>query len=395
MKQKIKQLAGEYLEEIIEIRRHLHAHPELSNRESKTMAFISEQLTKFGIEHKTGVFKTGILGIIRGKNPGRKVIALRADIDALPIQEENEIEYASKNNGVMHACGHDVHTGSLLGTAKILQELKAEFEGTVKLIFQPAEEKIPGGAKYMIQEGVLKEPKVESIFGQHVFPELQAGKVGFKKGKFMASTDEINLIIKGKGGHAAMPDQLIDPVLIASHLVVALQQIVSRNANYTVPTVLSFGEFIAAGTYNVIPGEVRIKGTFRTFDEKWRKKAHNNISRLAQSLAEGMGGVCEVFINEGYPYLINDEELTEKAIWRAKEFLGEENVVDLDLRMTAEDFAYFSQEIPGCFYRLGVANEEKGITSNLHTPTFNVDEYSLQTGMGLMAWLTIQELNDK
>ena len=393
MIQKIKELSGAYLEDIIQIRRHLHAHPELSTEETETMKYISAQLKEFGIEHETGIFQTGILGIIRGKNPDSKVIALRADIDALPIQEKNEIDYKSKNEGVMHACGHDVHTGSLLGTARILQEMKDDFEGTVKLIFQPAEEKIPGGAKFMIQEGVLENPRVENIIGQHVFPEMEAGKVGFKTGKYMASTDEINLLVKGKGGHAAMPNQLIDPVLIASHIIVALQQVVSRNADYTIPTVLSFGEFKAEGTYNVVPDEVRIKGTFRTFDESWRKKAHNRISKIAQNIAEAMGGICEVFINQGYPFVVNHEEMTKKAITHAREYLGEENVVDLNLRMTGEDFAYFSQEIPGCFYRLGVANDAKGITSNLHTPTFNVDEKSLQTGMGLMAWLAIRELS--
>ncbi len=393
IKDQIKYLAEKYHFGIVDIRRHMHRYPELSNQEFETSKYISGKLKEFGIEHRTGVFKTGIVGSIEGKNPGKKLVALRADIDALPIHEKNDVEYISKNSGVMHACGHDVHTASLLGAAKILHQLRDHFEGSIRLIFQPAEEKIPGGAKFMIEEGVLEDPKVNSIIGQHVFPELEAGKVGFKTGKYMASSDEINLTIKGKGGHAAMPDRLVDPVLIASHIIVALQQIVSRNANYSIPTVLSFGEILAEGTYNVIPDEVKIRGTFRTFDEAWRKKAHENITRLARSVADGMGGECEVVIDNGYPYLVNDDILTENAFLAAREYLGDDNVVELKLRMTGEDFAYYAQAVPGCFYRLGTASEVLGITSNLHTPTFDVDEKSLTTGMGLMAWLAINELN--
>lgn len=392
IKEQIRQLAKEFHQEIIRIRRHIHHNPELSNEEFETARFISNVLKQAGIEHKTGVFKTGIVGLIKGRNPDKKVVALRADIDALPVTELNDVEYKSKNPGKMHACGHDVHTASLLGAAMILNKIRNEFEGSIKLVFQPAEEKIPGGAKFMIEEGVLESPEVDSIIGQHVFPELEAGKVGFKTGKYMASTDEINIKVKGSGGHAAMPDILVDPVLIAAHILVSLQQIVSRNANYNVPTVLSFGEFKAHGTYNVIPDEVKLKGTFRTFDEKWREEAHQNITKMAKSIGEGMGGECEVFIDKGYPYLVNDDIVTENAVRSAEEYLGEENVVELGLRMTAEDFAYFSQAVPGVFYRIGVSNKAQGINSNLHTPTFDVDESSLETGVGLMAWLAINEL---
>jgi amidohydrolase len=314
-------------------------------------------------------------------------------MDALPIQEKNEIDYRSQNEGKMHACGHDVHTASLLGAARILQELRDRFEGTVKLIFQPSEEKYPGGAKVMIAEGVLERPSPSVIFGQHVFPELEAGKVGMKSGKYMASTDEIHMTIKGKGGHGAIPQKNIDPVLIASHLVVALQQVVSRNASPAMPTVLSFGRFIAEGQTNIIPDEVKLSGIMRTFDETWRAEMKNRITTLAKGMAESMGGSCEVFIDPGYPFLVNDPVTTEKARNHAIEYLGSDQVVELELRTTAEDFAYFSQQVPGCFYRLGTRNEKAGITSNLHTATFNVDEESLLTGMGLMAWLTVRALN--
>ena len=392
LKNKIKDLASNYLEDIIKVRRHIHAHPELSNQEHETAAFVAKVLRDTGIEVETGVFENGLVALVKGKNPDKRIIALRADMDALPIQEENNISYKSTNSGVMHACGHDVHTSSLLGTAKILHALRDEFEGSVKFIFQPAEEKNPGGAKPMIEAGVLENPKPELMFGQHVFPELEAGKAGFRSGKYMASSDEINLTIKGKGGHGAMPYNIIDPVLIASQILVSLQQIVSRNAHYSIPTVLSFGRFIANGDYNVIPNEVNLKGTFRTFDEKWRAQAHIKIEQMAKSIAQAAGGDCEVFINKGYPFLVNDDELTNRCFKHAKEYLGEENVVELDLRMTAEDFAYFAQELPSCFYRLGVGNQKLGITSNLHTPTFNVDESSLETGMGLMAWFSLNEL---
>jgi len=392
LKQKIKNLSAEYFHEIIEIRRHIHQYPELSNQEYKTSDFIASRLKKFGIPFEQGIFKTGIVGLIEGKNPDSKVVALRADIDALPVKEKNDIEYISKNKGIMHACGHDVHTSSLLGTAKILNKLKEYFEGTVKLIFQPAEEKIPGGAKFMIEEGVLENPKVDIIIGQHVYPDLEVGKIGMKSGKYMASTDEITLTVTGNGGHAAMPDLIINPLVIASQIIISMQQIISLNPNKNTPTVLSFGRFIANGTYNVIPHEVEIKGTFRAFDEKWRAKAHEQIKKTAKLIAENAGGTCEVFINKGYPFLINDDVITENAYKSAVEYLGEENVVDLDLRMSSEDFAYYSQIVPGCFYRLGTNNKTKGITSNLHTHDFNVDEKSLEIGMGLMAWIAVNEL---
>lgn len=392
LKEKIHSLAASKLEEIIKIRRHLHANPELSFKEFETCEYVASVLDKAGISYKKGIVETGIVALIEGKNPSRKVIALRADLDALPIQEANDKEYRSKNKGVMHACGHDVHTASLLGAALILMELKERFEGTIKLIFQPGEEKLPGGASLMIKEGVLKDPAPAAIIGQHVFPELEAGKVGFRAGKYMASSDEIYITVKGKGGHGGMPHQCIDPILIAAHVVVALQQITSRNAYPIIPTVLSFGKIEGGKTTNVIPGEVCLAGTLRTLDEKWRSEVHEKIKKITEGVCTAMGGQAEVTIIKGTPCVYNEERLTEQMRKAAEDYLGRENVTDLDLRMTAEDFAFYTQHIPGCFYRLGVRNEAMGITSSVHTPTFDIDEKALETGMGLMAWLAVESL---
>jgi amidohydrolase len=392
LKNRIKRLSKGYLKEITLIRRQLHTHPELSSKEIQTSSFISRQLAAWGIEHQTGIAGHGIVGIIRGDKPGDKVIALRADMDALPIKENNRVPYVSKNPGVMHACGHDVHMASLLGTARILKSLEPELCGTVKLIFQPSEEKYPGGALPMIQAGVLDNPRPAFIIGQHVFPELEAGKIGLRSGKYMASTDEVHLTIKGKGGHAAIPHKVIDPVVITAQIILALQQVVSRNAQPTIPSVLSFGRIIADGQANIIPDEVKVSGTMRTFDEEWRLEMQSRIRTISSSIASGMGGRCDVTIRKGYPFVYNDPLITKKIKDYAEDYLGKENVAELDMRMTAEDFSYFAQEIPGCFYRLGVMNEALGFTSNLHTSTFDVDESSLETGMGLMSWIVANEL---
>jgi amidohydrolase len=394
LKEKIKSLARQHHPGVVQCRRHIHSNPELSFEEHQTSAFVAGKLKEFGIPFKNGIAGTGIVGIIEGRNPSKKAIALRADMDALPIEEKNEVEYKSRNRGVMHACGHDVHTSCLLGAAQILSELKNEFEGSVKLIFQPGEEKLPGGASLMIREGALKNPIPSGILGQHVMPFIKAGKVGFRKGMYMASTDEIYVTVKGKGGHAAQPHMNVDPVLIASHMIVALQQLVSRQAKPGVPTVLSFGKVIANGATNIIPDEVKIEGTFRTFNEEWRADAHLRMKKMAESLAEGMGGKCEFNVMKGYPFLVNDEKLTSSARKYAEEFLGAENVEDLDIWMAGEDFAFYSQEISACFYRLGTRNEEKGITSPVHTPTFDIDESALETGAGLMAWIAVKELGN-
>jgi len=395
LKEKIKRLAAEIHPEIIEIRRHLHSRPELSFQEVETGKFIARKLGEFGIPYEQGWGGNGVVAIIEGKNPKEKIIALRADIDALPIVEANDVPYKSKNEGVMHACGHDVHTSSLLGTAKILNTLKGEFQGTIKLIFQPAEEKLPGGASILIAAGVLENPKPAIIFGQHVHPPLEAGKVGFRPGMFMASADEIYVSVKGKGGHGALPHECVDPVLIASHIVVALQQIVSRNANPFIPSVLTFGKINSiGGATNIIPNEVKLEGTFRTMDEGWREEAHRRMKNMAENMATSMGGICSFEIVKGYPFLKNDEPLTLRARSFAVEYLGAENVVDLPMRMTAEDFAWYSHQIPACFYRIGTGNVAKGITSPVHTDTFNVDEDCLVTGTGLMSWLAVKELGN-
>ncbi|MFO7978210.1 MAG: M20 family metallopeptidase [Bacteroidales bacterium] len=394
LKQQIRELAKEYLEDVIYYRRHFHATPELSMKEFQTSAFIAARLSEMGIPHETGIATTGIVALIKGQEPDSGVIALRADMDALPIHEENSVDYKSHHPGVMHACGHDVHMASLLGVARILNQLKHQWRGTVKLIFQPSEEKYPGGASLMIRAGVLENPAPAAILGQHVFPGLPAGKIGVRSGRYMASTDEIFITVKGKGGHAATPHMVTDPVLIASHLVVALQQIVSRNAQPYMPTVLSFGRIIGEGHTNVIPDQVKLEGTVRTFDEEWREKIHHRIREIAVFTTQGMGGDCEVVIDRGYPYLVNDPALTRNFRQWATEYLGAENVEELDLSMTAEDFAYYSQRMPACFYRLGTRNVEKGITANLHSATFDVDEKALETGIGLMAWSAIKQLVD-
>ncbi len=392
LSEKIKEIAAKYSEDTISFRRYLHRNPELSFEEYNTSKFVAEKLKSFGVETTEGIAGTGVVGLIKGKNADKKVIALRADMDALPIIEQNEVPYKSKNPGVMHACGHDVHTSSLLGTARILSELKDQFEGTVKFIFQPGEEKIPGGASLMIKEGVLKNPSPNNILGQHVATAIPAGKVGFRPGMYMASADEIYVTVKGKGGHAAMPDKSIDSILIASHIIVALQQIVSRNCDPRIPCVLSFGKIVGMGATNIIPEEVKIEGTFRTMDENWRKEAKIKMKKMAEAIADGMGAVCEFTILNGYPYLQNAPELTSRMKKAAQNFLGEENVLDLDIWMAAEDFAFYTQHVDACFYRLGIRNEARGIISGVHTSTFDIDESALQVGSGLMACLAIEEL---
>lgn len=392
LKENIKTLAGKYREDIISCRRHLHMNPELSFQEFNTQKFVEQKLKEYGVDNFHRLANTGVVAIIEGKNPSKKVIALRADMDALPIVETNKVDYKSKNDGVMHACGHDVHTSSLLGVARILNELKENFEGTIKFIFQPGEEKLPGGASMMIKEGVLMNPAPSSVIGQHVMPQIKAGKVGFRKGLYMASTDEIYVKVKGKGGHGAMPHLTIDPVLITAHMLVALQQIVSRNAKPSLPSVLSFGKVIANGATNVIPDEVYLEGTFRTLNEEWRDEAHQKMKKMAEGIAESMGGKCEFNIVRGYPFLVNDDNVTDRARKFAEEYVGYENVEDLEIWMAAEDFAFYSQQTPACFYRLGVRNEERGIVSSVHTSTFDIDESALETGMGLMAWMAVREL---
>jgi len=392
-KEHIQALSQNIFNEVVANRRHLHANPELSFHEVETSAFVAKKLEDMGLEyHKMA--NTGLVALIKGDKPSDQVVALRADMDALPILEANDVPYKSQNNGVMHACGHDAHTSSLLGTARILTELKSQFAGTVKLIFQPAEEKLPGGASLMIQEGVLENPKPQAVLGQHVMPWIDAGKVGFRAGKYMASTDEIYVTVKGKGGHGAQPQANIDPVIITAYILTALQTIISRYNDPKSPSVLSFGKVIANGATNVIPNEVYLEGTFRTMDEAWRADAHKKMKKMAEGIAESMGGSCDFNIMRGYPFLINEEKLTNAVRGYAEDYLGKENVLDLDIWMAAEDFAYYTQVADSCFYRLGTRNESRGITSSVHTPTFDVEEDAFKVSTGLMAYMALKQLGN-
>jgi amidohydrolase len=392
MKNEIKKLANDYLEDIVAIRRHIHANPELSFEEKETSAFVAAKLDEIGIPYKTGYAEYGLLGIIKGGKGKGKTIALRGDMDALPIIEENNLPFKSLHSGRMHACGHDIHTSCLLGAARILNSLKNEISGTILLVFQPGEEKIPGGASLMMADGLFDEYVPDLIIGQHVYPELPAGDVGFRPGQYMASADEIYITLKGKGGHAALPHNTIDTVLMASQTVVTLQQVVSRIIPTQVPAVLSFGNIVCKSAMNIIPETVKLEGTFRTMDEKWRYIAHEKITKLTQSVADGMGGTCDVDIQIGFPSVYNNPEVTLAAQKAAKEFLGETPVHDLDIRMTAEDFGWYAQKYPACFYRLGVGHTDGTFSGGLHSSNFLVNEKAIETGMALMAYLAVDAL---
>ena len=388
MLEKIKTLSAKYKNEFINIRREIHANPELSYIEFETSIYIQTKLTEWGIPFEVKA-TTGVVAIIKGKNASQRIVALRADMDALPIVEENDVPYKSKNYGVMHACGHDVHTTCLLGAAKILNETKDDWTGTVKLIFQPGEEKNPGGASLLIKEGVLENPVPQKIFALHVHPGMEPGQFSFRGGMVMASADEIYITIKAKGGHAAAPQYTADTILIASQLVVSLQQIISRNNDPFNPSVLSITSIQGGNTTNVIPSEVKLMGTFRAMNEVWRFKAHELIKNQTELLVKSMGGEVDLKIDVGYPFVNNNEELSAAARKLAEEFAGSDNVTETELRMGAEDFAYYSQLIPACFFRLGAGNKEKGITNMVHTPVFNVDEDAIEHGIGMMAWLGV------
>ena len=382
----IQQLARAYKAESIAIRQHLHANPELSYQEVETAKFVREKLASYGIA-STLMATTGVVACIEGVNPQSRVVALRADMDALPIAEANDLPYKSKHNGIMHACGHDVHTTCLLGAAKILLETKAHWHGTVKLIFQPGEEKNPGGASLMIADGVLQNPTPAGIVALHVHPGLPTGNLSFRTGTVMASADELYITIGSKGGHAAAPHLTTDTIVVAAHLIVALQQIVSRCNDPFNPTVLSISSIQGGHTTNVIPNEVKLMGTLRCMNETWRSKAHELITKLVNELCAAMGATAHLHIDKGYPTVINDGPLTQKATQLAQQFVGAGAVSETEKRMGAEDFGYYAQQIPACFFRLGVMNIEKGIISGVHTPTFNIDEDAIETGVGMMAWL--------
>jgi amidohydrolase len=375
-----KLITSPYFPQLVTWRNHLHAHPELSWEEVETTKFIESELIKLGITDIQKPLKTGLVAIIKGNTDNGKCIALRADIDALPITEQNTCEYKSKNEGVMHACGHDVHTTCLLGAAKYLVKNKDKWSGTIKLIFQPSEEKQPSGAEAMIKAGVLDNPKVESIIGLHVTPELEVGKLGFRKAQFMASADEVYITIIGKGGHGASPHLCIDPIVLSANIILALQQLVSRYADPKTPTVLTFGDIQGHGATNIIPEKVELKGTLRTFDEKWRKEIQQKIKDVAQGIAKSFGGDCIVNIPEGVPFVNNEPELTERLIQSATKFIGSENIVDMPLRMGAEDFSFYGHHTSASFFRLGTGNAQNGTNISVHNPRFNIEEEALVMG---------------
>jgi len=389
---KIREKADQYFPHIQAIRHHIHAHPELSFQEYETAKFISEKLNELNIEHTAGIAGTGIVALIKGRNPETKCIALRADMDALPISEANEVSYKSKNEGVMHACGHDVHATCLLGAARILSELKDAFEGTIKLIFQPGEEKHPGGASLMIKAGVLENPKPDAIFALHVYPHLPCGTAGFRAGQYMASADEIYITIHGKGGHAALPHQTIDPIAVAAQVITALQQVISRKSNPLIPSVLTFGKIAGGFATNVIPDKVEILGTFRTMDEKWRYEAHKWITDITEQVCSSFGAKASVEIPAGYPSLFNDPHITLRAETWSREYIGVQNVHTLDLRMAAEDFSFYTHHVPGCFFRIGTNRNNEQFTAPVHNAHFDIDEEALKTGVGLFSWIAVNAL---
>lgn len=388
----IKTLANRFYPDVVEWRRWLHRHPELSQQEFNTMNFVAERLRSFGLEPRTGIGGTGCVAMIRGSvEPDSRCVALRADYDALPLTETTDLPFASENPGVMHACGHDMHTASLLGAARILAALRPQLRGSVMLIFEPSEELYPGGARMMMDDGLFAERMPDEIYAFHCLPEMDCGYVGMRKGKYMASTDELYWTVKGRGGHGATPHLSVDPILIASHIVVALQQLVSRNASPMMPTTLSFGKFNANGRTNIIPDEVKMEGIIRTFDEQWRLDCHERIRRMSEGIAESMGGSCDLFIDYGYPYVFNDDACTQRVHDNAEAYLGADKVQWLDMRMTAEDFAFFAQKIPACYFRVGVHIPGTPFF-NLHRPNLIIDERSLEIAAGLMAYNAAQAL---
>lgn len=390
---KIQQSLEQFYPELLRIRQHIHQYPELSFQEEATSKFIIAELEKLNIPYQKNIAGTGIVALVKGKKPERKCIAIRAELDALPITELNDTAYKSKNIGVMHACGHDVHSTCLLGVGKLLQEFKDDWEGTVKLIFQPGEEMHPGGGSLMIAENVLENPKVEAILALHVYPHLPAGTLGFRAGQYMASTDEIHIKIIGKGGHAALPHQSIDPISIAAQCIVGLQQIVSRKSNPVVPAVLSFGKISAGTVNNVIPDELILEGTLRTMDEKWREEAHTMIKDIVESTAKAYGAKAEIRIPKGYPSLYNDPKLTQQMVHWAQEYIGAENVKELSLRMTADDFAFYSHQVPGCYFRLGTNLNNEKYTASVHNAHFDIEPKAMLTGVGTMTYAAMQLLN--
>ena len=389
MTDRIRPLADEAFGDVVRVRRALHRRPELGFEEHETAALIARELRALGVEPIEGVARTGVVAHIEGERSG-PTVALRADIDALPITEATGLDYASEREGVMHACGHDAHTAMLLGAARVLTEMRGELAGTVRLLFQPSEEKLPGGATVMIEDGALgamgDAAAPTRIFGQHVFPELPSGTLGVRAGAFMASADELYLTVHGQGGHAAAPHTLVDPVLAQAHILTALQSVIARNRPPGVGSLLSFGRVEAEGATNVIPDAVRLVGTFRSMDEDWRFQAHRLIERVATHTAEALGATCEVRIEVGYPALHNDAAAAAYARETAVALVGEDRVIDLPAWYASEDFAWYTQRLPGAFTVLGVGGPG---AAGLHTPLLDLDEAAMRTGTAFLAALAL------
>lgn len=388
----IKSKVEQYHVETVNQYRHLHQHPELSFEEKNTSAYVQQMLDAWNIEYRSHIGGYGILACVKGQNPTSRTIALRADMDALPITEQNPISFKSQNEGVMHACGHDTHTASLLSASRIMNEMKDSFEGTILFIFQPGEEKHPGGASLMLKDGIFDMYKPDLIIGQHAYVDYQVGTVGFEGGVIMASADEVHITIKGKGGHGAIPHEANDTVLAASQLIVSMQQIVSRRSNPFKPCVLTFGKFIADGATNIIPNDVVLAGSLRCMDEEERNKLKPIIKEIAINTAAAYGCQCEIDVYDGYPCTYNDEKITAMAKSFAVDYLGEDKVLGLPKRMTSEDFGFFSQEYPCTFYRYGIKGTQH--CTGLHTPTFLIDDEALKTSVGTIAYLALRYCND-
>lgn len=381
-----------FKDELIKFRRHIHAHPELSFKEKETSQYICNILDEWKVEYSAGWAGFGIIATIQANVPTEDFIAIRADMDALPITEENDVPYKSKRNGVMHACGHDVHTTCLLGAIKIVLSQRQRLKRNVKFIFQPGEELLPGGASLMLKEGAIDPTKCKEIYALHVFPSLETGKIGLRSGPYMASSDELYIEVQGKGGHGGMPHLTIDPILVASHIITGIQSIVSRRCDPTIPCVLTIGKINSeGGATNIIPTKVHLEGTFRTMDEKWRAEAHSLIVTYCESVAAAHGAEARVIIKKGYPTLVNDPDMVHKAEKAVARIVGTNNIEYLPIRMTSEDFAWFTQEIKGCFFRLGTGNQRLGITAGVHSSRFDVDEDCLTIGAQCLASICFEE----
>ena len=388
IRNEIKNLTSQIFPEIVSIRKWLHKNPELSFNEKKTSNYICSVLKKNKIQYVDNVGGYGVVATINGSNSNGKVVAFRADMDALPINEQNEVEYKSINEGVMHACGHDVHTAILLGTAIIINKLSQKLDGTIKFIFQPAEEKLPGGASLMIKDGVLDNPKVDQIIALHVFPEMEVGNLGFRSGQYMAACDELEITVNGIGGHAALPAKTINPITVASELILETKKLISTISKDNI-YVLEFGDFHAYGASNVIPEKAIIKGTFRTMDEDFRVNACKLLLKKSKEIEKKYGAQCNFKIIKGYPSLYNNPDLTHKCSSLASDYLGENKIKNLPIRMASEDFSFYSQKCSACFFRLGVRNEKKGITHLVHTPKFDIDHHAIEIGVGVMSYFAI------